>query len=126
MNAKQRSSRGAAAMSDSSKKFLVTGATGKTGASVVRRLCERGEQVRALVHRQDERSAMLAAGGAEIIVGDMPDLAAVTAATRGIPAAYFTYPILPGLLEATTIRAHRGRDRRPARAAGLPAREGGA
>ena len=113
-------------MSDSSKKFLVTGATGKTGASVVRRLCERGEQVRALVHRQDERSAKLAAGGAEIIVGDMLDLAAVTAATRGITAAYFTYPILPGLLEATTIRAHRGRDRRPARAAGLPAREGGA
>jgi uncharacterized protein YbjT (DUF2867 family) len=57
------------------------------------------------VHREDERSAKLAAAGAEIVVADMLDLAAVTAATRGITAAYFTYPILPGLLEASTIFA---------------------
>jgi uncharacterized protein YbjT (DUF2867 family) len=88
-----------------SKKFLVTGATGKTGAYVVGQLCRRGEPVRALVHREDERSATLAAAGAEIVVGDMLDLTAVTAATRGITAAYFTYPILPGLLEATPILA---------------------
>jgi uncharacterized protein YbjT (DUF2867 family) len=88
-----------------SKKFLVTGATGKTGAHVVGQLCERGEPVRALVHREDERSAKLAAAGAEIVVADMLDLAAVTAATRDITAGYFTYPILPGLLEATTIFA---------------------
>jgi NAD(P)H dehydrogenase (quinone) len=92
-------------MSESTKKFLVTGATGKTGAYVVAQLCERGEQVRALVHREDARSAELAAAGAEIVLGDMLDLAAVTAATRGITAAYFTYPIFPGLLEATTILA---------------------
>ena len=49
--------------------------------------------MRALVHREDERSASLAAAGAEIVVGDMLDLAAVTAATRDITAAYFTYPI---------------------------------
>ena len=92
-------------MSESSKKFLVTGATGKTGAYVVAKLCERGEQVRALVHREDERSAKLATEGAEIVVADMLDLAAVSAATRDITAAYFTYPILPGLLEATPILA---------------------
>lgn len=92
-------------MSESSKRFLVTGATGKTGAYVVCQLRERGEQVRALVHREDERSASLAAAGAEIVVGDMLDLAAVTAATRDITAAYFTYPIAPGLLEATAIFA---------------------
>ena len=92
-------------MSESSKKFLVTGSTGKTGAYAVRQLRERGAQVRALVHHEDERSANLAAAGAEIVVADMLDLAAVTAATRGIAAAYFTYPILPGLLEATAIFA---------------------
>jgi NAD(P)H dehydrogenase (quinone) len=92
-------------MSELSKKFLVTGATGKTGAYVVRQLLERGEQVRALVHREDERSANLAAAGAQIVVADMLDLAAVTAATRDITAAYFTYPIVPGLLEATAILA---------------------
>ena len=92
-------------MSESSKKFLVTGATGKTGAYVVRQLRDRGEQVRALVHSEDERSANLAAAGAEIVVGDMLDLAAVTAATRDITAAYFIYPLAPGLLEATAIFA---------------------
>ena len=92
-------------MSESSKKFLVTGSTGKTGAYAVRQLRERGAQVRALVHHEDERSANLAAAGAEIAVADMLDLAAVTAATRGITAAYFTYPILPGLLEATAVFA---------------------
>jgi NAD(P)H dehydrogenase (quinone) len=92
-------------MSESSKKYLVTGATGKTGAYVTRQLRERGAQVRALVHREDERSANLAATGAEIVVADMLDLAAVTAATRDITAAYFTYPIRPGLLEATAIFA---------------------
>ena len=92
-------------MSESSKKFLVTGATGKTGGYVVRQLRERGAQVRALVHREDERSASLAAAGAEIAVGDMLDLAAVRAAARGITAAYFVYPLAPGLLEATAIFA---------------------
>ncbi len=92
-------------MSESSKKFLVTGATGQTGGYVTRQLRERGAQVRALVHHEDERSANLAATGAEIAVGDMLDLAAVTAAARGITAAYFTYPIAPGLLEATAIFA---------------------
>jgi uncharacterized protein YbjT (DUF2867 family) len=92
-------------MSRSWKTFLVTGATGKTGAYVVRQLRERGEQVRALVHREDERSAALAAMGAEIVVADMLDLDAVSGATRDITAAYFTYPIAPGLLEATAIFA---------------------
>jgi NAD(P)H dehydrogenase (quinone) len=88
-----------------SKMFLVSGATGKTGAHVVHQLRERDAQVRALVHREDQRSAALAAVGAEVVVADVLDLAAVTAATRDITAAYFTYPIKPGLLEATTIFA---------------------
>src|SRR5260370_21342696 len=92
-------------MSESSTKYLVTGATGNTGAYAVHQLRERGAQVRALVHHEDERSANLAATGAEIAVGDMLDLAAVTAATRDITAAYFTYPIAPALLEATAIFA---------------------
>ncbi|WP_163554372.1 NAD-dependent epimerase/dehydratase family protein [Candidatus Frankia alpina] len=47
-------------MSESSKRYLITGATGKVGAYVARQLRERGERVRALVHREDERSAKLA------------------------------------------------------------------
>src|SRR5258708_25453675 len=92
-------------MDESAKKFLVTGATGQTGGYVTRQLRERGAQVRALVHHEDERSANLAATGAEIAVGDTLDLAAVTAAARGITAAYFTYPIAPRPLEPTPILA---------------------
>ncbi|MCH8961460.1 MAG: NmrA family NAD(P)-binding protein, partial [Bacteroidetes bacterium] len=40
--------------------ILVTGAAGKTGAAGVEQLLERGFPVRALVHRQDNRSARLA------------------------------------------------------------------
>ncbi len=40
-------------------RILVTGAAGKTGAAVVEQLLERGFPVRALVRRQDRRSARL-------------------------------------------------------------------
>src|SRR5258708_11413659 len=92
-------------MSDSSKKFRVPGAPGQPGGYVPRQLRERGARVRALVPREEEGSGNLAATGGEIAVGDMLALAAVTAAARGITAAYFTYPIAPGLLEATAIFA---------------------
>jgi uncharacterized protein YbjT (DUF2867 family) len=36
-------------------KFLVTGATGATGGAAVKELLRRGREVRAMVHREDER-----------------------------------------------------------------------
>ena len=41
------------------EKFLVTGASGETGRYTVRRLLEKGHAVRALVHKDDERSEAL-------------------------------------------------------------------
>jgi len=41
----------------SAEKFLVTGATGRTGRYTVQHLVEKGHAVRALVHQEDERSA---------------------------------------------------------------------
>ena len=41
------------------QKFLVTGATGDTGGYTVERLLERGHAVRALAHREDDRSKRL-------------------------------------------------------------------
>lgn len=93
-----------------SKTILVTGATGKTGAYTVPLLLEHGHRVRALVHRQDERSERLAVQGAEVVVGDLLDLAAVTSALRGVDAAYFCYPIAPGLVDATAYFAQAARD----------------
>jgi uncharacterized protein YbjT (DUF2867 family) len=83
--------------------LLIIGATGKTGSLATELLLRRGHRVRALVHRADERSEGLAALGAEIVVGDVHDLDALTGAMRGVDGAYFTYPILPGLLDAAVL-----------------------
>jgi NAD(P)H dehydrogenase (quinone) len=86
--------------------FLITGATGNTGAPAVKILLEAGHRVRAFVHRVDQRSDALAALGAEIVEGDLLDFHAVSSAVSGVSAAYFCYPIAPGtLLPATAIFA---------------------
>ncbi|OFJ54889.1 NmrA family NAD(P)-binding protein [Mycolicibacterium grossiae] len=93
--------------------FLVTGATGKTGSHVVRMLRELGLPVRAMVHRADARSETLAELGADVVQGDLLDLDRVSAAMKGVRAAYFCYPIDPGgLLDATTIFAQAASDER--------------
>ena len=92
-------------MTDTTELFLITGATGKTGAHTVRLLLERGHQVRALVHTVDERASRLAEQGAEIVAGDLLDFSAASSAMRGVTAAYLCYPIAPGLVDATAIFA---------------------
>ena len=86
--------------------FLITGATGNTGAPTVEMLLGAGHRVRAFVHRSDQRSEALAGLGAEIVEGDLLDFRAVSSAMTGVSAAYFCYPIAPGsLLPATAIFA---------------------
>jgi len=81
--------------------FLITGATGNTGAHTVRLLRERGLRVRAFVHARDDRTDRLAEQGAEVVEGDLLNFHSISAATAGVTAAYFNYPIRPGLIEAT-------------------------
>ena len=88
-------------MTQTKELFLITGATGNTGAHTVRLLRERGLPVRALVHTLDERSERLREQGAEVVHGDLLDFPTVSAATAGVSAAYFNYPVAPGLVEAT-------------------------
>lgn len=85
--------------------LLITGASGKTGGYAARLLLERGHHVRALVHRFDDRAARLRDGGAEVIVGDLNAIDDVREAAEGVHAAYFVYPIAPGLLDATATFA---------------------
>jgi uncharacterized protein YbjT (DUF2867 family) len=85
--------------------LLVTGAAGRTGGYTAQLLLERGHRVRALVRRFDDRAAKLRDGGAEVVVGDLQDIDTVREAADGVRAAYFVYPIAPGLLEATTTFA---------------------
>ena len=88
-------------MTDTDQLFLITGATGNTGAHTVRLLRERGLRVRALVHSVDERADRLRELGAEVVQGDLLDFPSVSAVTAGVTAAYFNYPVAPGLVEAT-------------------------
>lgn len=81
--------------------ILVTGATGDTGRRTIEILTAKGVPVRALVRKEDERSAALRAMGAEVVFGDLLDLNALRSALEGIRTAYFVYPIAPGLIEAT-------------------------
>jgi NAD(P)H dehydrogenase (quinone) len=90
--------------------LLVTGAAGRTGGYAAQLLLERGHHVRTLVHRFDDRAAALRDSGADVIVGDLHDIDLVRAAVDRVRAAYFVYPISPGLLEATTTFAEAAAD----------------
>jgi NAD(P)H dehydrogenase (quinone) len=85
--------------------LLVTGATGETGRYTVRHLLEKGHTVRAMVHKEDERAQMLHNWGAEIVVGDLLNHDDAIRATSGTSAAYFCYPVRPGLIQATAYFA---------------------
>jgi NAD(P)H dehydrogenase (quinone) len=91
-------------------KILITGATGYTGRYTTEILIKEGFSVRAFVHRQDERSEKLRLAGAEIMVGDMLNLNHVRGALEGVNAAYFVYPIDPGLIDATAYFVQAARE----------------
>ena len=82
-------------------KFLVTGATSETGGYTVRRLLEKGYAVRAMVHKEDERAEALRRAGAEVVVGDLFEHDDAIRATADITAAYFCYPVRPGIIQTT-------------------------
>ena len=67
---------------------LVTGATGFTGGHLARHLRSGGQAVRALVRREDSRSAALAALGAEICTGDLTDRPSLARALAGVDIVY--------------------------------------
>src|ERR1700736_6803759 len=89
---------------------LVTGATGDTGRATVDELLARGHRVRALAHREDERSKKLQERGVELVYGDLLDFGQVRSALDGIQRAYFVYPIRPGILQATAYFAQAAKE----------------
>jgi NAD(P)H dehydrogenase (quinone) len=90
-------------------KYLVTAAAGKTGVHTVNHLLKNGHAVRALVHREDERSAALRKAGAEIMVGDLLEHDDAIRATAGVSAAYLCFPVRPGFIQATAYFADAAR-----------------
>jgi nucleoside-diphosphate-sugar epimerase len=83
-------------------KILVTGATGKVGSRLARRLAERGDRVRALV-RDVERAASLRDHGVELARGDLLDESSITGAVRGVDAVVHCAAFFRG---ATADEAH--------------------
>lgn len=75
---------------NSKKIILVIGATGAQGGSVARNLLERGKYaVRALTRKPDSEAAQaLRAAGAEIVKGDLDDVASLRAALQGVYGVY--------------------------------------
>lgn len=86
-------------------RVLVTCAGGKVGNAVALQLLERGVPTRALVHREDARSARLRELGAQVVVANMMDYQQVQDVMRGIGRVYF-HPIFdPHALDSTVIFA---------------------
>lgn len=83
-------------------KILVTGATGKVGSRLARRLADRGHHVRALV-RDPSRADALRARDVDIVRGDLLDVASLEAAVCGVDAVVHCAAFFRG---ATPEQAH--------------------
>jgi uncharacterized protein YbjT (DUF2867 family) len=84
--------------------ILVTGAAGDVGAvgrHLTAMLLDRGHRVRALVRREDGRAEGLRRLGAEVVRGDLTDLASAHRAIEGCARLYFGMSVSEAYLEAT-------------------------
>jgi UDP-glucose 4-epimerase len=82
--------------------ILVTGATGKVGSRLAKRLAQRGDQVRALV-RDPARAKGLLEDRIELAVGDLLEVETLAAAVRGVDAVVHCAAFFRG---ATAEQAH--------------------
>jgi UDP-glucose 4-epimerase len=87
-------------------KILVTGATGKIGSRLCRRLAERGDEVRALV-RDATRAARLREARIELAEGDLLEASSLDAAVSGVDAVVHCAAFFRG---ATPEQAHATND----------------
>jgi uncharacterized protein YbjT (DUF2867 family) len=86
--------------------YLITGAAGFSGGvsdSVVALLRDNGEQVRAMVRRDDARANRLRQLGAEVVVGDLSSPADVVDAMRDVTRVFFNTYITFDYLQETAI-----------------------
>ena len=84
--------------------YLITGAGGGVGSvsrRVVELLVESGEQVRAMVHRDDERAEQLRVLGAQVVAGDLTRAGDIVDAVDGARRMFFNMSVSPDYLRAT-------------------------
>lgn len=100
------------------RSVLVTGATGQQGGAVAQALLSRGHRVKALTRKPDGDAAQrLASKGAEIVRGDLGDVAAVIGAAHGVDAMYLMGNSYEAGVEAETRQGIAAAD--AAKAAGI-------
>lgn len=68
--------------------ILITGANGQTGRAIIKKLIERGEAIRAFIHRREQEQELNEMGVKEFIVGDMLNQNDVNRAYMGVDAVY--------------------------------------
>jgi uncharacterized protein YbjT (DUF2867 family) len=88
--------------------ILVTGAAGAVGAigrNVTEMLLAKGHKVRAMVRKEDERAEALRRLGAEVVQGDLTDLASMHRAIQGCARIYFGMSVSADYLAATVNTA---------------------
>ena len=71
------------------RSVLVSGATGQQGGAVARALLSRGHSVKALTRKPDSDAArQLTSAGADLVVGDLGDAAAIRSAAGDVDAMF--------------------------------------
>lgn len=76
--------------------YVVAGVSGNTGSVLASTLLAHGEKVRVIV-RDAAKGAPWAAKGAEVVVAELADAAALTAAFQGAASAYVLVPPMYGV-----------------------------
>jgi NAD(P)H dehydrogenase (quinone) len=88
--------------------YAVTGITGQVGGSVTRTLLDAGQSVRAVMH-DAAKGAAWKERGCEVVLADMKDAEALTAAFNGVDGVFVMIPPIfdptPGFPEARSIIA---------------------
>lgn len=90
--------------------ILVTGATGATGGYAIDQLLSNGANVRAFVHKDDDRAAALRQRGVDVVVGSVENFQEVRAALDGVYSAYFVYPLDGEIVKATAYFAQAAKE----------------
>ncbi|MEQ4725365.1 NAD(P)H-binding protein [Nonomuraea sp. B19D2] len=88
--------------------ILITGAAGEIGGvsrTTAEMLLDQGHPVRTFVRQDDERAHSLRQSGAEVFVGDLLNVADVTAALKGCRRIYFSMSLSPYYTDAVSLMA---------------------
>lgn len=93
-------------------RILITAATGNTGFPAALQLLKQGFRVRAMVRGRSDRSSLLQAAGAEVVIGDLADHLDLTNSLSDVQRVYFCPPwsnqmLFMGATFAATVRAAR-------------------